>query len=389
MRPKVWGAVAVVAAAMVGMAAPSAAYPEAPHGVEVDGACEGQLLEAHNAARADAGRSPLREDPAFDDIARSWARKMATDRALSHNPNHQSQLRSRVPSATAYGENVVTAQSPTQAFQAWMNSTPHRENILRSTFQRVAIGCFRDARGTVWATANFVGATATIPDRRPAPFASAGDASARLRYWLLSAGPDPTRIESDTAKVLGGQLDADGLATFLAQSTAHVDTVPGVTRVYYAAFERHPDPDGLTFWIRQRHGGLGLQTIANRFVGSPEFQQRYGALTDPEFVDQVYISVLGRRADDTGRAFWTQKMREGWTRGRVLVGFSESSEYRAKTYGKVTASWAWIQLLDRAPTPTERATWEDDLVDTSDIPALMTFLVGSHGFAARAATHAY
>lgn len=384
MRSKVGAALAAGVGVLVLGAVPLGAYPEPPAGVELDGACEGQLIEAHNAARATAGRTALREDPAFDNVPRSWSLRMATNRSLSHNPSYVSQIKAKVPSSTAWAENVATGQTPAAVMQAWMNSTPHRTNILSPAYQRVAIACGRDATGTIWATANFVGAPSAIPARRPAPFASAGDASARLRYWMLSAGPDATRIESDSARLLDGRDDAASFAVWLGRSTAHRDTVPAVTRLYYAAFLRHPDASGLTFWIRQHHGGLSLNTIANRMVASAEFEARYGDLTDPQYVDQVYLNVLGRPADDTGRAFWVGRLQSGWSRGRVLTGFSESSEYEAKTAADVLVSWAWIQLLNRAATPSERAMWSDD-----DLADIVTFLVDSSSMATRAGTHAY
>ena len=36
--------------------------------------------------------------------------------------------------------------------------------------------------------------------------------------------------------------------------------------------------------------------------------------------------MLGREPDPTGLATWTGDLSSGWTRGQVLIGFSESQE---------------------------------------------------------------
>ena len=41
--------------------------------------------------------------------------------------------------------------------QAFMNSPPHRSNILNHSFHRVAIGTYRDANGFLWVTVFFYG----------------------------------------------------------------------------------------------------------------------------------------------------------------------------------------------------------------------------------------
>jgi hypothetical protein len=124
-------------------------------------------------------------------------------------------------------------------------------------------------------------------------------------------------------------------------------------------------------------------------VASAEFQERYGDLTDPEYVDRVYQNVLGRPADRAGKDFWVARLQAGWNRGRVLVGFSESSEYERKTADDVLISWAFIQLINRAATTSERADWRENLDGGATMEDLITFLVESGAMASRAGTHAY
>ena len=126
-----------------------------------------------------------------------------------------------------------------------------------------------------------------------------------------------------------------------------------VARLYSAAFNRAPDVGGLNFWediytnnVSASAKAAGPQTalaqttpvgastsIAQSFIASAEFQQKYGALGDPGFVTQLYANVLGRAPDSGGLNFWVDSLSHGSTRPIVLVGFAESPENIAKTSG--------------------------------------------------------
>ncbi len=104
------------------------------------------------------------------------------------------------------------------------------------------------------------------------------------------------------------------------------------TRLYSAYFLRDPDLAGLRFWIDRLEGGGSLQDVSQFFAESPEFEDRYGELTDAEFIELVYQNVLDRSPDATGRAFWLAQLRSGAIdRGGVMIGFSESPEYVEQT----------------------------------------------------------
>jgi uncharacterized protein YkwD len=387
-RRLVVAAVAGAVLAAAGVApAPVAAAPDAPRVRAVDGACEGQLLALHNAERASRGLAALKEDPAIDQISRAWAWELARSASLRHNPSMVSKVGAAVPSWRSMAENVGYASSATAVHSAYMGSSAHRSNILSSAFNRVGVGCVRDSRGRVWTAVNFVAAS-SISTRRPAPFASAGDASVRLRWWLLGQEATTAQVDADAAKLLSGAATTKSHAVYLATSTTHAAAVPPVTRLYYAAFLRHPDAGGLTYWIRARQGGRSLQSIATSFASSTEFRSRYGSLSDAGFVDQVYRNVLGRAPDASGATFWEGRLAAGDTRGEVLVGFSESAEHVRSTAAKVTVSWAFIQMLGRAPSGPERVTWEPT-VATYGSRRVVEYLAGSYAFASRAGSYRY
>ncbi len=381
-----WATAVVVALGV--LAPPAHAYPDAPGTVAPDGACEGELRRLHDQARANAGRAALREDPAFDQVPRAWALRLAGTRSLAHNPGYEASIRRVVSGTQRITENVGYASTPAALVQAWLGSSGHTANILDRGVQRVAFGCARDARGTLWATVNFVGASTQVADRRPTPFRSAGDASARLRWWLLAAGSTATQLEADAANLLGSWSAAD-LAVYLAGSSAHEALVPGTTRLYGGAFDRTPDAAGLVYWIRERQKGTGLERMATMFAASREFAALYGDLDEAEFVAQVYRNVLDREPDDGGTRYWIDQLARGATRGKVIVGFTESAENKKATAADVTVSWAFAQLVARNPSANERPQWVARLEAGATEEDLVRFLVASDGFARRGAAGAY
>lgn len=105
-----------------------------------------------------------------------------------------------------------------------------------------------------------------------------------------------------------------------------------VTRLYLAYFRRQPDLAGLTYWINQLRVGRSLNLVSGSFAGSQEFRSTYGSLGDTSFVNLVYLNVLGRAPDAAGRTYWVGQLRSRrLTRGGVMLGFSESKEFIAKT----------------------------------------------------------
>ena len=102
-----------------------------------------------------------------------------------------------------------------------------------------------------------------------------------------------------------------------------------IFRLYNAAFKRLPDAGGLEYWIDQFSSGANsIRVIAESFVQSPEFAERYGSnLTDEQFVNTVYQNVLGREADIGGLNYWLDSLSSGAeTRSVVLLGFIENPE---------------------------------------------------------------
>lgn len=136
------------------------------------------------------------------------------------------------------------------------------------------------------------------------------------------------------------------LSPALSAATATVEDVRAIARLYSAAFDREPLPDGLNFWVGTFEGGASLTQIAGRFNAAPEFAKKYGPLGNTEYVEQLFRNVLGRDGAREGIDFWVGNLEDGVSRAKILENFSESPENVTKT----TATFADMRLVDGAWT---------------------------------------
>lgn len=104
-------------------------------------------------------------------------------------------------------------------------------------------------------------------------------------------------------------------------------------RLYQAAFGRQPDVAGLSYNLATfEERGFSLRDMANFFINSPEFAQRYGSnSSDDTFIVGLYKNVLGRDPDAGGRAFYRDWLADDPDqRAEILTAFSQSPENMAR-----------------------------------------------------------
>lgn len=187
---------------------------------------------------------------------------------------------------------------------------------------------------------------------------------------LIGRVPTPDELSLWTALLSGGHASVGDLVAALRGSDDHRTNVDPAVRLYQAYFLRAPDADGLRHWMRELRAGRSLASVSEFFSRSPEFHDRYGALSDAGFVDLIYTNILERGGDERGTAYWVDQLARGIrTRGDVMIGFSESPEYTAARAHAVTVSVLFALLLDRAPTDREVALYVGllDLVPVADL----------------------
>jgi hypothetical protein len=284
-------------------------------------------------------------------------------------PNALTGYRVRVlQGATQVAAADVGPAARTQVFLGLANGTPFTVEVRALT----ALG---------------PGAAATAGPVTPrvfSPFASAGAMVDRLHLDLLGRAPTSAERSAAVTGLGNGSVTPAGLVARLRASADNTGNVDPVTRLYRAYFLRIPDQAGLDFWIARRRSGQSLNQISQSFAQSPEFATLYGSLSNRGFVERIYENVLGRPGEPDGVTFWTGQLNSGArTRGQVMTGFSESSEYKAQQRAEVDVSVAFIALLGRRPTNGEHADAVAGIEGgTLTLAALHTAILTSDEYAA-------
>ena len=198
------------------------------------------------------------------------------------------------------------------------------------------------------------------------PFASAEALVTRQFLDVVGRYPTADDLALWTPRITDGSYTAGELVSYLRGSADNLNSVDPNVRLYRAYFLRIPDLAGLRYWINASRNGRALVDTSNFFALSPEFNARYGALGNADFVALVYLNVLGRTGDTNGMAFWTSQLDGGVrSRGDVMIGFSESPEYRNAQASEVTAIVLYNDLLGHMP---DRADF-DAAVTLLDLPS--------------------
>jgi uncharacterized protein YkwD len=131
----VLGVLLLPIASSLGQEAKSKRSSEAPPGPEPSDATLDALLEAHNRVRAEEKRPPLKANALLTRAARDHARDMAERNQLTHEGSDGSDPAMRIK-RTGYvfkecAENVAAGQDTVaDAMRSWIESPPHRKNIL-------------------------------------------------------------------------------------------------------------------------------------------------------------------------------------------------------------------------------------------------------------------
>jgi hypothetical protein len=151
--------------------------------------------------------------------------------------------------------------------------------------------------------------------------------------------------------------------------------------LYLAYFNRIPDHAGLTGWVNFfRSGGTSpptLEQISGAFAQSAEFQLTYGTLSNTQFVNLLYLNILGRTPDPAGLQGWVNQLNAGMSRGKVMVGFSESLEFQDKTSNNVFVIMMYEGMLRRAAEQAGYDHWVNLLNGGMSRSALTGGFLGS------------
>ncbi|TCJ74005.1 UNVERIFIED_ORG: uncharacterized protein YkwD [Dietzia maris] len=165
------GAVAAAAATFLALATPVTAAQSLQVTVGAPAPCEqatpaeteqviADIHEYTNRERVAAGAKPVQRLESLEQIAQNWSEQMAAEDRMYHNP----QIKALVADAydgqwRSYGENVLQnwcGASGEALVQQWMNSLPHRLNLLNPLHTHLGVGVEVAESRKLYSTQNFV-----------------------------------------------------------------------------------------------------------------------------------------------------------------------------------------------------------------------------------------
>lgn len=149
----------LVAVAAIGIGA-SGCFANVTPGVGPADPLKAQLFNAMNYDRAIRGVPQLQYSPKLDNLAGTWAWNMATHHGFTHQNLTSVIYGPDFVGWYTLGENILVGpknMSANQMEAAWMNSPPHRANILNGNFNAVGIGFWVGPDDRLWVCVDFGG----------------------------------------------------------------------------------------------------------------------------------------------------------------------------------------------------------------------------------------
>jgi len=114
----------------------------------------------------------------------------------------------------------------------------------------------------------------------------------------------------------------DGISVLAENSTE-----AAIGRMYEVLFDREADLGGLEHWTGRAEAGESLVALANGFIASQEFQNKFASDSNEVFLGKLYQGMAGRAADAEGLAYWMNQMENnGLSKADVAMSFAESQE---------------------------------------------------------------
>ena len=183
----------------------------------------------------------------------------------------------------------------------------------------------------------------------------------RFYQQVLNRAADPSGLNDWTEKLATGAYGGADIARgfiFSSEFTSrNLDDLGFVTVLYNAFFNRPPDTAGQDKWLTALASGTSKFDVLDGFLYSLEFSnlsKSYNIKPIKEvntngdieaFVQRFYQEILGRSADASGLADWTNRLVSGESTGAdIAKGFVFSDEFTQNAYDNTT----YVQILYRA-----------------------------------------
>jgi hypothetical protein len=163
-----------------------------------------------------------------------------------------------------------------------------------------------------------------------------------LQSWLNLLNSGASRADVALGVVLSAEHVTDLQPSLNEGVFAPDPDASNVARLYYGLLDRAPEDAGLAASTNALKQGSSLETVAQDFLSSIEYQDSHAGMTNAQFVDSLYLDALGRHADPSGMQGWTNALAAGMSQATIALGIAESPESQMHNLWHIEAGW---QLL--------------------------------------------
>jgi uncharacterized repeat protein (TIGR02543 family) len=244
--------------------------------------------------------------------------------------------------------------------------------------------------GTVSASAT---ASTTIAMNAPQVVSANFSASAittatfvrQLYRDLLDREPDAAGLAYWSGQLDYGVLTRAQLAAQFFTSAEFASSGLYIVKLYLGVLQRDPDYGGWFYWFNALHSGTPASAVVQNFVSSQEFVQRYGTLSNTDFVTLVYQNLLGRAPDQAGLQYFVGLLNGGATQGQIFDQFVQSAEFGARVAPRANANLLYLGLLRRTAEPGGLAYWTSSLAAGNPLASGVGAFIGSPEYLSRLA----
>ena len=250
---------------------------------------EKELLQALNAERAARSLPEVRVSSELAELARKHSADMARRDVLSHDSETRKSYGQRLTDAglsfVMSGENVGRGNTflTRPIHQSFMDSAPHRGNIVNPAFDSVGIGVAIGSRGTYYVTVDFIKSVTlrARADIRAMMRGSLNDARARARLSPIVLKNDLNAAADKLAEAKASGRDASGVPAFRTRTSIRYMTGPDLDKMVSLIGEQDTRGFGVggigSAFSRSRQYPGGAYVICVLLVWGSSWQQEGGA----------------------------------------------------------------------------------------------------------------
>lgn len=107
--------------------------------------------------------------------------------------------------------------------------------------------------------------------------------------------------------------------------TTQHKSAPFVKLLYQYVLDRTATQSEIDYWVGRLENGSTGAEVAYGFIFSQEFQNKN--YSDADYVEHLYLSLMGRASDADGKADWVTHLTNGVSRLYVFRQFTDSAEF--------------------------------------------------------------